>query len=357
MALSVFASVAPLALFRARRRWLATATFGCTLAMLMTYQASSGILPMAAVFVALLDWRRGEDFRSLARKALAMAAPYAAAMAIYYFFFMKHVDVSGYISNGLAAPLDIVDHYRTYYMQVVVDLKAGWLCVAVATAVAFVVLFSMGGERKTFGKVLLAVGALTVSLLLAFGFYPLLEHPLYAPRAMYGAGAMLALVASGCIVAAGEGRRAWLPRALAIVLSWSFAAFALTYGNALSMQAEWEGFRRDDVAEAIASQQSLDGEDGALSARLEGSAGLAPAVQGMSEGCVILQRLVPVTLQENWMWGTYKLQHYYGLDNVTFGTGDGETSLDGFELIEETGYHQLWRKGNELVIRISGDGE
>lgn len=354
MALSVLASVAPLMLWQARKAWIAAATFGCTLVMLTTYQASSGILPMCAIFVALLGWRRGETGKSIAHKALYYGAAYALAMATFYFLFMRQVGVDGeaYVSSGLAAPLSVLEHYITYYIFILNDFKTGWIAVVVIFTIIFILLYATGGEHALVLKVLLSVAGMAIAFLLSFGLYPLLEQPLYAPRAMYGFGAQIALIATSCVIVAGSGGKAWAPRILAVVLSWSFIAFACTYGNALSMQAEWETFRRDDVAEAVASQVEF-GNTEQITVYLVGNAGYAPSVRGMSAGCGILQRLIPITLRGDWSWGISKLQNYYGLDNVTFVLDTGTKDFDGFELVEDTIYHQLWRDGNELIVRLS----
>ena len=354
MALSVLASVAPLLLWQARKAWIVAATFGCTRVMLTTYQASSGILPMCAIFVALLSWRRGETGKSIAYKALYYGAAYALAMAVFYYLIMGQIGAGGeeYVSSGLATPANIKEHYISYFQCVLNDFKAGWTVIAAIIAIIFFPLYAAGGGRAVVSKALLSVAGVAISSLFSFGLYPLLEQPLYAPRAMYGFGVLIALITTSCVIVAGSGGKAWAPRILAVVLAWSFITFTCTYGNALSMQAEWETFRRDDVAEAVASQAEF-GNTEQITVYLVGNVGYAPSVRGMSAGCNILQRLIPITLRGDWSWGISKLQNYYGLDNVTFVLDTGTRDFDDFELVEDTIYHQLWRNGNELIVRLS----
>ncbi len=350
MALSVLASVAPLLLWGRGGRWLTVASAVGALAMLTTYQASSGILPMAALFRAALDWRRGAELReALVRVALA-AAGYLLAAGAFYLFLMRPVDT--YVSSGVADPAAIAQHYATYLGLLVSDLKDGWLAVIAAMAGAFVLGFASGGGRGRAASLLVAVALAAACLLLSFGLYPALSDPLFAPRAMYGFGALVALVAVGGVVTLRGRVWAWAPRALAAVLAYCFVAFALTYGNALHLQGEWERLRRDDVATAVAGVEPEG--DGGLMVRLEGSAGYAPAVWSAAEGCGILQRLVPRTLDGDWdPWGWYALQRYYGLDGVTF-TGSGADGEDagGYELVERTAYHELWRRGDDVRVVI-----
>ena len=71
MAFSVLAAVFPFALSPRRRKTFLAASLVCTLVVMMTYQASSGIFPMLVLFYALLQWtdRRTEGKQPLSGSA------------------------------------------------------------------------------------------------------------------------------------------------------------------------------------------------------------------------------------------------------------------------------------------------
>lgn len=347
MALSILFAIMPLWLIAKNKLVYLVSVVVFTLGMCMTYQAASGIFPMAVIVIALLRWSRGDDAREAGVFVASSALAYLAGVLIFQVFLMTPVD--GYVSNGIAAPAEMVQNLVAFWGLVLHDLKRGWLLLFALAAVAFPVLVSFESKLSKTVTFLVAACVLPMLFSLTFGLYPALKTPLMSPRAMYGFGTLLSLLLLGCL-----SRRsriiAWAPRTLAVVFAWCFVTFACTYGNALSQQADWEDFRRQEIVDDLTDLPEYLATD-QKSIQLVGSVGHALPIRNASAGLPILQRLVPVTLVQDWAWGDYRLLNYYGLG----ASGDRTrfvSEYTDYTLVHESAYHAIYHKDGHFVIEL-----
>lgn len=347
MALSILFAIMPLWLIAKNKLVYLVSVVVSTLGMCMTYQAASGIFPMAVIFIALLRWCCGRDVREACVFVVSSALAYLAGALIFQIFLMTPVD--GYVSNGIAAPAEMVQNLVAFWSLVLHGLKRGWLLLFAFVVIAFPVLVSFESKQPKPFAFLIAACALPILLSLTFGLYPALHAPLMAPRAMYGFGTLLSLLLLGCLSCRSR-IIAWAPRVLAVVFAWCFVTFACTYGNALSQQAEWEEFRRQEIiGDLVDLPEYLVAEQKSI--QLIGSVGHALPIRNASAGLPILQRLVPVTLVQDWWWGDYKLLNYYGLG----ASGDRTRFVSDYSdyvLVHESVYHAIYHKDCHFVIEL-----
>ena len=346
MALSILASVWPVR-FRKKKGWqYGLAVFAGTLVMCMTYQAASGIFPMLVVLLVFLDWCRieeREDKKELFLFVVKSAAAYVTAIVVFFLFLMKPVD--GYVSNGLADLPGILHHYTQYCRLVQSDFKKLWLLFVAALTVWFIVTAVKKSREKKGSTLILAVITSIVMFFLSFGLYPFLEKPLSSPRTLYGVGAYIAFIGIGIL--ANDAKNI-IGDGLVCGMSWLFITFAALYGNALSVQQDYEAFRMEEVIEDLTDLEEFNTR-GHKAVQINGTVGYAQAVENMSSGYGILKRLIPVMFKEEWVWGEYKFRHYYGLEDAMYDPEIRVDVDDSWNLLQENTYHAIMRKTGILL--------
>lgn len=346
MALSVLASVLPLPVWKRHPRVYALLVFACTLLMCTTYQASSGIFPMICLMLALIRWNTGDKVAGILRFLIFSAMPYALGMLVFKFIIMK--PVNGYVSNSLASPAQILQHYRTYISLVLSDFNKGWLVIIVMLVIWLVMACALTSTHDRITSFLVFAVAIPLLFLLSFGLYPMLVAPLTAPRAMYGVGAWIALVAVGATITT-RNIGVWVPRILTIVLAWTFITFAASYGNALSAQNTWDSFRRDEAVQGLTSLTEFnDGKTKTV--RLIGDAGLSPLI--LHKHNHMFDRLVPGLFRGGWAHGEIQFCGYYRIPNMVCNDSADITDYESWPLLQDTSYHRIYAKNDIFVVII-----
>lgn len=348
MALSILASIVPVLLERYGSMVYIISVMLGELIVCTTYQASVGLFPMIVIWLGLLRWNRKEPLARIVSFFLDSVIGFFAALLTFQLFLRG--GYSGYVDMSLP-PLNrvftvIAQNYQKYFSLVFSDWKDGWLALTAILCVLFLYTVVRASKQKRAAALVVSIVALAVMLLLSFGLYPAFEKPLFDPRAMYGFGVFIALTAVTAV--AGNGRhRIKLSGIVSFILSWCFFVFAFTYGNALFVQKTYTDFRIQLVIDDLKSPDivPLDGEK---TIQIVGTIGHAPSLLAMPQDYQILNRLVPVTFCENWWWGQYGIQNYYGLRNLKWETTDFRP--EEFPVLADSIYHTIRGDGEHLFI-------
>ncbi|MDO4952617.1 MAG: glucosyltransferase domain-containing protein [Synergistaceae bacterium] len=342
MALSVLASVLPL-LFRKKNICLyAVSVITGVLVVCTTYQAACGIFPMFVVVFLLRDWNSAEaDNKQLLKNLAISVIAYGIGLLIFKRFIMKPVDT--YVSNSISCSL-IIPHFKQYYKLIFSDFKKSWLIFLAVIIAAYIAVFTRDSKRDKFAAFALAVLSVAIICLTPFGLYPAIERPLMAPRAMYGFGALICLFA----LVVSNAKRIYWGKIATFFLAWTFFVFAFTYGNALYMQAKYTDYRicliTNDLNELDICKTDITKE-----LQISGWMGYAPAVKNIPADCGILRRLIPVTLCQEWSWGSCGLANYYGLKNIKIVLGTDFSKMQ-LPILKQTSLHTI--KGDDARILV-----
>lgn len=296
MALSVFVSIFPIILYESGSFIYFLNVFLGTLIMCMTYQASSGIFPMLVILLSLKAWNQRIEIKRVVKFIVNSAIGYLTGMIIFKVFIMK--SEQRYVSNAIAPLKEIVKHLLYYYQYVKNDFKEEWLLLIGVVLILFIYVFVRDSAQNKFLAFMITVAALALMAVLAFGLYPVLAQPLYASRGMYGFGAFIAFIG----VAVVTGKKMHVARAASMALSWCFVVFAFTYGNALDVQKEYTDFRIKTVITDLNSLEVFS-TDTVKTVQISGSIGQSPILRNMPQDYQMLNRLVPITFRQDWMWG------------------------------------------------------
>ena len=352
MAFSILVSVAPLLLEkRGKVAYFLSIVFGM-LGVCMSYQAASGIFPMLVAVLALKRWNQQEDWKSILRFVVISAVGYLIGMLIFAVAIMKPVDE--YVSNSILPLAELLPitflNLKKYYYYVFTDFKKEWLLLFAALCAGFVYVCVRESRQKWYLAFAMSCAVLLMLLGMAFGLYPVLANPLYAPRAMYGFGVFLAFI--GIYTASANGRRSYVFGKIAcFALCWCFFVFSFTYGNALYVQKTYTDYRICAVIDDLDETGVLASKD-TKTVQITGSIGMAPGIETMRQDCQILNRLVPVVFGDSsWIWGRYGFDHYYGLDNIKW---DPSADLRELELpiMRESIYHTIRADSDYVLIEL-----
>lgn len=347
MAISIWASVMPLLFYKRKGIGYPIAVLIGTLIVCTTYQVATGIFPMLVVLISLIRWNRKDNIKAIFQYIFVSAFAYVLGLGIFRVFLMKHV--RSYVSNSVPDLDQIVPetikHLGIYFGLVKSDLKIEWLVLIGGLCVAFVYVIVRDSKKKKIWAFLMGLIGVAAMALLSFGIYPLLEEPLYHPRAMYGFGVFVTLV--GVYVA--SACKVYPAKIISVVLSWAFFVFAFTYGNALSVQAQYTDFRITMVINDL-KDMDIFMADNAKVVQLNGSIGQSPILQNMPQDYQILNRLVPITFGDStWDWGQCGFSNYYGLENLLWDPSDDLAAYD-LPVLKDTIYHTI--RGNEEFVLI-----
>ena len=191
----------------------------------------------------------------------------------------------------------------------------------------------------------MTVLAFAAALVLCFGIYPVLTNTLFAPRAMYGFGVLLAFL---CVLAV-EGKSPACSRVAVVMLAWLFFVFAFTYGNALGYQKEYTDYRINLVLSDLSHLEVLQGED-PVKVQLSGSIGQAPLIRNMPQNYTMLNRLIPPTFSGDGDLSQYQFFCYYDLRNVIWNQTD--PAPDDLPVVLDTMYHTIYSDGAYMRIHL-----
>lgn len=345
MALSVLAAVIPVVMINESAIIFGIASAVGTIIMLTTYQASSGIFPMLIVMMSVMAWNKKAEIKNIIQKAGIAAAGYIVGMGIYKFLIMKEVDE--YVSSSVAPFNEIIAQFIAYYRQVIADFKTWWLLIIAIIIAMYVVNFIRFSEQNKIVACAVAVISVMVCLLLAFGMYPVLSKASTYPRAMYGFGAMIAIIG-----VCGVGpKRSYISGFFSIALAWTFLIFSVSYGNCLYEQAKYADFRIESVIDDLKDIDMMIDDEETL-VQISGTIGDSPVIRNIPQGSyMILERLVPQIFEQDWKWSTFYFYNYFDINNIV---QDRTVDLheDNLPIIKDTMYHTIYGDNHKILIEL-----
>lgn len=347
MALSVLFRVLPVLFANRNAIFYISSIVLCMLGMCTSYQASSGIFPMFVIVIGIRRWVDGEQTKDTLKFFALSACGYLLGLLFFQKVLMS--EFIAYASTEIAPPSQLISNavtnYKRYIVHFITDFKPEWLIVSFIICICY--LFSaVISSRQNKVLTLFLVGiAMVLMFLLSFGVYPFLTDPIFKSRAMYGIGYFLGLQ---CIFAVTRPTRSLLSKLACLVLGWYFFVFSFTYGNALSIQAQYTDYRITAVIDDLIECDTLSSEED-VTLQITGGIGYAPALENMCVQFPILKKLVPDTFVGDGWWGEYGMRYYYGLPDMLFTDTYDPPDL-ALDLITDNYLHTIY--ANESYIWI-----
>lgn len=329
--------------------FLIASVFGI-LSMCMLYQASSGIYLMVVVLFVLKYWNKTKPFIFF---VLTSIFAYLFGLIMFKLFFMQPAD--DYVSNRLPSLLALIPNtiknFREYFSHFRKDYKLLWLFLYCVIFVSFVLTNTLrSNQNKKISLPLNFIFSIFI-VFLSFGMYPFLSKPLFAPRAMYGIGILIALLSAEVV----NNSKHVFTKIAPLVLSYFFFAFAFTYGNALSEQKRYTEFRIQLVIQDLNNIDSFANSE-IKQVQLNGDIGLSPVIKNQPQNYQILNRLIPSTFGGNgWIWQQKYFYSYFSLKNVNpiySWNEDVDLTTLNLPIIKDSMYHTIKGDNENFLIEL-----
>lgn len=350
MALSVLASVLPVLFWKKGDLIYGAIAFLSTLVMCMTYQAASGIFPVLVILLAVKMWNEKEKLHNILKFIGISASAYLVALVVFRFFI--YTEQEGYAAASIPAIAELIPtalkNLTQFYCLVAFDFKLSWLILSLLVCISFVVVFVVTSKRNKLGAFGMAMLALVLMLSLCFGAFVFIGNTIYEPRAMYGFGALLAILG----VYAASTNAVPGTKLISFTMAWCFVVFAFIYGNALEEQKVYTDFRVTSFVEDIKEWDEFT-EDKTMRLRITGSAGFAPTNDTIFPHNKVLLRLIPPTFVDTSlsMFSGLDLMFFYGLDNLQIDLAY-DVEKEALTLIEDNVYHTIWGNSEYIWVEL-----
>ena len=343
MAFSFFVSVFPFLFYRKKKAIYVTVSFVCLLLMCTSYQASSGIYPLVTIFLALYDLNEGEKWKDSIGFIISSLISYAAALFGFRFLLMRPNEAAVF-SLGELLHGRFFQKYLLFYSNVYFDFKASWKILIFLLVLLFFTSFVLHSKMNKILALILSIAGVFAGSFVCFGVNLIMDIPKFDARAMYGLGALLAVMA----VCVSFYEKKILFDVVCAALCWCFFTFSLSYANALAVQQDYLNYRVQLAAGDLNSLENMNTED-EKTLQIRGDIGLSPVIVNMSEGFDMLERLVPSGFSEGY-WGEYYFVNYFNIPNIE---QTGETiDINQLPVLKDTMYHTIYGDGQSVVIEL-----
>lgn len=302
----------------------------CVLFVLTSYQASCGIIIVAAIGAVAAELLRSSKIRwnvvkTLLLKIGILVASCAIACAVFYFVLPSP---EGYRSTGLVNISSIIPHIIDTVGQIfevlIHAMSIEWKVVVALAVLVSILLAVLCSRKKGLGKLFdgfILVIFLIMSIPVSYGIYFLLEEatPLSEydwGRYLIGCGVALAFFFAMCFAVISSRIKYVSMNAIAIApvicTLYGFFVFYLALGNGLADQERFIESRVNSFI-AMADRIGIDSDD---SIQFYGSIGLSPVMKHVQEQYPITRYIIGIGqhgLSEGY-WGELRLKRYSGYD-------------------------------------------
>ena len=348
MAFSVLAAVFPFALSPRRRKTFLAASLVCTLVVMMTYQASSGIFPMLVLFYALLQWT---DRRTEGKQALVLigqsAAAYLAGLAIFKLFFMHNLPS---YKRGAMIPFahllsGLEKNYRILLRVLRHDFPLFWKILFLLAGMLFFVSVLWTSHRNRLATLIVLVAAVAACCLLSTGVLIMLEDFPTTRRSAYGIFVLLSFM----LITLACRSRIHVGKLVCLSVFWIFFSFSFTYGNALEENSRWVGVQLETAVRDLNSLALMQ-TDTKKQIQLAGRFAVDESLKKARKTYPVLKATLP-SLKAEYQWNWYRLMHYYGLKNV-YRDKNNDLCEARLPLLLETMFYEIYGDDQHILIEF-----
>lgn len=344
MALSVLLAVIPIVYYKDKTLKYIIIVFLGTVAVCTTYQASSGIFPLMVATIMLLRWKEGEAIKNVLLFGCKSVIGYCAGIIIFKFLLIEpantnYVDTSMSLSN-------IIPNFKSYGNLIRTTWNTTWMVLLLVIIFSFILATVMSSKQNKLLSFIFSLFTVGFLFIFCFGVYPIFNHPLFCSRAMYGMTFAVAIVSIVLV----SYKNLYLINTTPLVLSWLFFVFIIIYGNTISVQREYETFRKQELCADFKDIPSLNDHTKPLNLQIKGSVGYCKQVKNVMKEYPTLQCLLFIPM-DNFPYN--ELLNYYDFYNVQLIT----ENTDDFEqyqlpVLKDNIYHTISAKNNYVLIKL-----
>lgn len=347
MALSIFASIFPFLFINSLYRIYGIISVISVLIMYNTYQASSGIYILVALYLTFSRWNEGKNIEACFKFFVNSCIYFLLASIIYKLFFVTPRNI--YVSNSIAPINEIIyisfSNIYSYVSFILSDFNIRWLILLILVIISFIYSFIRFSSRGLMQSGIAAIFLVFFGAIISYGAYIILEKPLFAPRAMYGIGVFIALMNLHIV----NISKNCFTKIISFSLVWCFIVFAFMYGNALAEQKNYVDYR---VGVFISDFSKLNIDHSNLvSMQIAGDMGVSPIVENLGRKYPIINRLIYKSVGGYYPWDVSNIYYHFGLKNIKV----SKENLEKLELpiIVDNKYHMIRSDGTHIFVKFN----
>ncbi len=357
MAISILFAILPMVFWRGRSLWaLGGMTIVGVLVVCMTYQASIGLFPVLVVFMIVKMWGEKEiKNKEILKKVFVATMMFLLTLVVFQKFLMRPRDA--YASNNVPEisnffPM-LFEHLKQYFELIISDFRTTWKVLIGLISAIFMVIYVLRSKRNKILALIVSCVALVAMAVMSLIIYAALEKPLYAPRAMFAVGGVVAVV---CIYVVGGTYSKWVTKIPVFVLTYCLLMFALTYGNALREQNDYRNSRVEMVLMDLNRLPiMLNGEE--MTVQVDGEIGLSPVIKNMPiNDYRLLYRLLMPSFGDHVPWMAYRITEQRWLNNIHNDFGVNLDSLN-LPLLKETMLYDIFGDEKNILVKFKNEKE
>jgi len=350
MALAVLASIVPF-LFIARKKAFLFISIVSLLVLCMSYQAASGIYPLIVLILCFRDWNNGKSNKEIFSFLGLGVLAFCLSMIIFKLFFVKPYIVAE-STTVMHSPAQMIPgvlaNLKTYLQSINQDFGLIWKIIILIICFFFIIKAVFNSAQQKLVSFVVSLFLICFMIILSYGAYLLLEAPLFAPRALFGFGAFLAII---CIYIS-DYKKAAIVAVLA--LNWCFMVFAFSYGNALADQNRYTTFRitilLHDLSILYPDRNTED-----MSIQINNKLDFTPTVKNIAKHYPVIKRLVPPQLAEQDLYAYVYFLNYFNwgyLKRQDFSYSEGYVDYRKCDLpvVLDSYYHTIKSDGERILV-------
>jgi len=347
MALSILVCIVPFLFVNHKKAFLFCSIISL-LIMCMTYQAATGIYPMLVVILAFRYWNNREKTGKEILSFLGTAA-FAFCFALLFFRFFLMIPLIGTYTSTAVWSISqmfsgIFSNMMKYASLINHDFGIIWK-IGIALVLLFFIIKSVyQSKQRKLLSFIVTIAVIGIAFILSYGLYSLLINPLYAPRALFGFGILLAIL---CIIVVSDYKK--IASTVVVALSWCFFVFAFSYGNALADQARYAEFRISILLHdlSVLYPESREG----MTYQLKNVIEYAHTIQNIAKHYPIIERLVPKRLGYTGnVWEFRYFQDHFN-NNIPYGYSADFSTLN-LPVVLDSYYHTIQSDGKCVLILL-----
>lgn len=353
MGLSILASVFPFLFLEKNHLHFAIFSILGLLIMCMTYQAASGIYLVVLLFWGLKTYLFSENvnYKSLCGILLFASILFIISLGFYKIFLVHETTLYGYTTSISQNDLftTIFHNAQKYLYSLNHDLTKTWkYCVALIAIVSFFNII-IKTKRNHWKSGIIVFLTFSISLIISYGAYLILQTPMFEPRSLYGWGSWLALLS---LIGIQSYPKNFVLKAVIVFLSLWFIGYANLYGNALAEQKRYESFRIQLILNDVNQIPAVQKEK----ITIIGKPVFSPSIKKWGEKYPLLIREIRPQLGNTYWWLKFYFLYSYNLPNLEIIQNKNLKSfkekLEKLPIIFDHRYHSIYRDGEYIIINL-----
>ena len=334
--------------FSGNLKWLLSiALVICTLSL---YQSSLTVFCSLTVIEALRSVKNQDKIKDISLVMINRIIQFIFGYAIYAKFIAPHFLSGGYNSHhsdtviSYSNPIEIVERNSDAYLHYINLYLSGIPLIVVLVLLTCVTIgaFSYISKSKRIAlSGLLVVLAILSVFLLSFIHLTILVNPVFAPRVLIPFGCLFLL----CAYLSFQTRLGYI---FCLILTITSFTLSFTYGNAMKAQKEYETYLQTIISSDI---NSLNNNSTRIS--FIGSMPKSDELKLASTKFPILEKLIPVYVNDNWVWGGMSFLRYgLALSHKNIDKREKSSICSGTPIFKTKLYH-IYDYKESIVIRFN----